>query len=126
LRTATEAVTFGDFQVHEGEYVCVLLKQACRDPRAFPDAPDAFREGRDLSRMLHFGPEGGPHHCLGRELSRELFAEMLLGLKDLPGLHAHGKVENVLGFNQLKVKWNRTEQMTRSYGPHRSSGGDNG
>lgn len=122
LRTATEGVMFDGFHVDKGDYVCALVAQACRDPNVFND-PDAFCLGRTPSTTLHFGPSGGPHQCLGREIGRDLLGEMLLGLKTLSGLwpQPSAKMKDVLGLQGMTVTWNREARMQRGYGPHRSS-----
>jgi cytochrome P450 len=126
LRTATKGVMFDDVHVDQDGYVCALVAQACRDPEVFKD-PNTFSSARE-QRILHFGPVGGPHQCLGRELARDMFTEMLLGLRELEGLWPVGGAEmkDILGISQLMVSWNREARMVRAYGPHRSTGDDDG
>ena len=121
LRTATKGVMFETFHVDQNEYVCALVAQACRDPAVFKD-PNTLAHGR-TQNILHFGPSDGPHQCLGRELARDMFAEMLLGLGKLDNLWPVGgaQVKEILGISQLMVTWNRDGRMVRSYGPYRSS-----
>ena len=126
LRTATKGLMFDDVHVDRNAYVCALVAQACRDPKVFIE-PDAFSSGRKQS-VLHFGPFGGPHQCLGRELARDMFSEMLLGLRKLDGLWpvSGAEMKDIWGISELMVRWNREERMVRAYGPDRSTGGDDG
>lgn len=126
LRTATKGLMFDDVHVDQKQYVCALVAQACRDPKVFDD-PNTFSPDRKQS-VLHFGPGGGPHQCLGRELARDMFTEMLLGLKALDGLWPVGGagMKDILGISELMVNWDRKERMVRAYGPYRSTGGEDG
>lgn len=112
LRTAVEHTTFGDVEVHAGDYVCALVAQACRDSDVFTD-PGRFDPTRQVTGVLHFGPMDGPHQCLGRELARDMLGEMLLGLKGLPELEPLGDVGAILGFPQLLVRWKRERPLVR-------------
>lgn len=66
-RTATKPLEIGGQQIQAGDFVCLLLGRANRDPRIF-DNPATFDLNREPKRSLAFGH--GIHHCLGAALAR--------------------------------------------------------
>lgn len=64
--------------IHRGDKVVAVLGSANRDPRQFPDDPDALCLDRGTSRHCGFG--FGIHYCLGANLAR---AEAEIGLTTL-------------------------------------------
>jgi hypothetical protein len=82
LRNATGPIELGGLKLDPGEYVCALVKAAGVD---MPD-PANVEAGRCPAAYLHFGPENGPHRCIGHLLSPAMLAEMFLGLTRLPDL----------------------------------------
>ncbi|KAF2273329.1 heme peroxidase [Westerdykella ornata] len=84
------------FTVHPGDRVFVNLRQASRDPEAFPD-PDEVDLKRPLDSYIHLGY--GPHQCLGFPMTRISLTTMLREVARLPGLRPalgpQGKVHKV-------------------------------
>jgi cytochrome P450 len=66
-RTAVKPLEIGDQRIPPGDFLCLDLGRANRDPRAF-DNPDTFDPNREPKRSLAFGH--GIHHCLGAALAR--------------------------------------------------------
>jgi len=74
FRTAAETTRIGDTVINKGEYVCALLKPAAKQaPSGHPS-------------YVHFGPNKGPHHCLGRHVAHAMLKAMLEGLGEFGGL----------------------------------------
>ena len=67
-RIAAADVQVGDYQIHDGDSVVVVLGSANRDEKAYsnPDVLDLERQ--DNVRHLMYG--GGMHICLGQHLAR--------------------------------------------------------
>ncbi|HEY4133419.1 MAG TPA: cytochrome P450 [Gemmatimonadaceae bacterium] len=62
FRTARASVQLGEATILTGQHVVLMLADANRDARVFPD-PDRLELRRDASRHLAFG--AGPHVCVG-------------------------------------------------------------
>ena len=99
-RYASEDVTIAGQDWPQGTKFGVLYASANRDPAAFDD-PDRFDVGRQPNPHIAFG--GGPHFCLGNNLSRlnmeSLFTALLARTGEIAsngearwktGLQAHG------------------------------------
>lgn len=67
LRFTTAAITVGDVEIPEGEFVLLCLAAGNRDQGAFR-AADAFELPRQANAHLSFGH--GIHYCLGAPLAR--------------------------------------------------------
>ena len=97
-----------DTTIPAGERVLLLIGSANRDPDAFDDA-DAYRIGRDTTRMASFG--FGRHFCMGAPLARlearvalnlllDRCASYELGTEHAVRVHS----SNVRGFASLPIK----------------------
>jgi cytochrome P450 len=71
VRRTSRAVPLAGVEIPENAIVFLSLLAANRDPRRFED-PDAFRLER--GRNAHLAFSGGPHHCIGAGLGRQLGA----------------------------------------------------
>lgn len=99
-RYASTDITLAGRDWPQGTKFALLYASANRDPAAFPD-PDRFDIARSPNRHIAFG--GGPHVCLGNNLSRmnmeAIFAALLARTQRIEpdgpatwktGLQAHG------------------------------------
>lgn len=77
-RTARPAVLAG-VEIPENAIVFLSLLAANRDPRRFEE-PDALR--LDRGRNPHLAFSGGPHHCIGAGLARQLAAAAIFRLAE--------------------------------------------
>jgi cytochrome P450 len=68
-RLTTRAAPLGGARIPEGALVLLSLLAANRDPRRFEE-PDTLR--LDRGRNAHLAFSGGPHHCIGAGLGRQL------------------------------------------------------
>ncbi|HIG21792.1 cytochrome P450 [Henriciella sp.] len=84
-RIASTDVELCGVPVRSGDYLSLMIPEACHDPRAFPK-PDVFDPGRDPRLYIHFGPHDGPHGCLGPNWSREVIRQMFVKLGSLDAL----------------------------------------
>jgi cytochrome P450 len=69
VRRTTRAAKLAGVAIPEGSVVFLSLLAANRDPRRF-EAPDSLR--LDRGRIAHLAFSGGPHHCIGAGLARQL------------------------------------------------------
>lgn len=77
VRRTTGAANLAGQAIPEDAIVFLSLLAANRDPRRFDD-PDALR--LDRGRNAHLAFSGGPHHCIGAGLARQLAAAAIAGL----------------------------------------------
>jgi cytochrome P450 len=73
-RTVAQEVEIGGQTLKRGDRVLLCLASANHDPRQFPD-PDEVVLDRDINRHMAFGV--GTHRCIGSNLARATFEEML-------------------------------------------------
>lgn len=74
-RTVAREIDVDGHTLKPGDRVLLCLASANHDPRQFPD-PDEIVLDREINRHLAFGV--GTHRCIGSNLARATFEEMLL------------------------------------------------
>ena len=79
VRRTTRAESLAGISIPGDAIVFLSLLAANRDPRRF-EAPDALR--LDRGRNAHLAFSGGPHHCIGAGLARQLAAAALACLAE--------------------------------------------
>ena len=77
VRRTTRAASLAGTAVPQDAIVFLSLLSANRDPRRF-EAPDELR--LDRGRNAHLAFSGGPHHCIGAGLARQLAGAALAGV----------------------------------------------
>lgn len=78
-RRTTRAAALAGTRIPENAIVLLSLLAANRDPRRFED-PDRLR--LDRGRNPHLAFSGGPHHCIGAGLARQLAVAALACLAE--------------------------------------------
>lgn len=76
-RTMNGETTVGGCAIHDGDRLLIGFASANRDADVFDD-PDSVMLDRFPNRHLAFGI--GMHRCVGSNLARVMFEEMILGV----------------------------------------------